>query len=101
MFIAAPGTTIDTPSTLNGWLDCSTQYAGAGVPGAGGGGNGSNGCAKTGGDRVIDGTTYTNEVFTFTLGTESLANAVGNNCLVRIKLESGDSITALSVGVAE
>jgi hypothetical protein len=50
---------------------------------------------------VIDGTTYTNEVFTFTLGTESLANAVGNNCLVRIKLESGDSITALSVGVAE
>jgi hypothetical protein len=101
MFIAAPGTTINTTSTLNGWLDCSTQYAGAGVPGAGVGGNGSNGCAKTGGDRVVDGTTYTNEVFTFTLGTESLANALGNNCLVRIKLESGDSITALSVGVAE
>jgi len=101
MFIAAPGTSIDTTSTLNGWLDCSTQYAGAGVPGAGVGGNGSNGCAKTGGDRVVDGTTYTNEVFTFTLGTESLANAVGNVCLVRIKLESGDSVTALSVGVAE
>jgi hypothetical protein len=101
MFIAAPGTSLDTTSTLNGWLDCSTQYAGAGVPGAGVGGNGSNGCAKTGGDRVIDGTTYSSEVFTFTLGTESLANAVGNVCLVRIKLESGDSITALSVGVAE
>jgi hypothetical protein len=48
------------------------------VPGAGGGGNGSDGCAKTGGDRVVDGTTYSSEQFTFTLGTESTANATGN-----------------------
>ena len=42
MFIAAPGTTIDNASSLNGWLDCGVQYAGAGVPGAntGSGGNG-------------------------------------------------------------
>jgi hypothetical protein len=103
MFIAVPGTAIDSASGLNGWLDCSTQYAGAGVPGSdtGNGGNGSNGCAKTGGDRVIDNTTYSSEQFTFTLGTESTANATGNVVLVRIKLNSGDSVTALSVGTPE
>ena len=101
MFIAMPGTGVDTSSGLNGWLDCSTQYNGSGQPGSGSGGNGSDGCAKTGGDRVVDGTSYSSEQFTFTLGTESLANSVGNTCLVRIKLNSGDSVTALSVGVAE
>ena len=41
MFIAAPGTAIDTESGLNGWLDCSTTYGGSGVPGSntGAGGN--------------------------------------------------------------
>ena len=103
MFIAAPGTAIDSASSANGWLDCSTQYGGSGVPGgnSGAGGNGSQGCAKTGGDRVVDGTSYSSEQFTFTLGTESTANSVGNTVLVRIKLNSGDSVTALSVGVAE
>ena len=80
-------------------MDCSTQYNGSGVPGVNT--NGSNGCAKTGGDRVVDNTTYSGEQFTFTLGTESTANSVGNTVLVRIKLNSGDSVTALSVGVAE
>ena len=101
MFIAAPGTAIDSASGSSGWLDCSTQYNGSGVPGAGGGGNGSDGCAKTGGDRVVDGTSYSSEQFTFTLGTESTANSVGNTVLVRLKLNSGDSVTALSVGEAE
>ena len=100
MFIAMPGTGIDSSSGSSGWLDCSTQYNGSGQPGSGGGGNGSDGCAKTGGDRVVDNTTYSGKTFTFTLGTESLANSVGNTCLVRIKLNSGDSVTALSVGVA-
>ena len=100
MFIAMPGTGVDSSSGSNGWLDCSTQYNGSGQPGSGGGGNGSDGCAKTGGDRVVDNTTYSGKTFTFTLGTESLANSVGNTCLVRIKLNSGDSVTALSVGVA-
>ena len=99
MFIAAPGTAIDSASSLNGWLDCSTTYGGSGVPGAntGSGGNGSNGCAFNSGDRVVDGTTYSSQEFTFTLGTENATNATGNNILVRIKLESGDSITALSI----
>ena len=99
MFIAAPGTAIDSASSLNGWLDCSTTYGGSGVPGAntGSGGNGSNGCAFNSGDRVVDGTTYSSQEFTFTLGTENATNATGNNILVRIKLESGDSITALAI----
>ena len=93
MWIAAPGSGIDSAaSAQNGWLNCSTQYGGAGVP--------SVGCAKTGSDVVSSGTTYSAKVFTFTLGTESLANSTGNTCLVRIKLASGDSVTALSVGVA-
>ena len=58
MFIAVPGTAVDSASDANGWLDCSTQYNGSGQPGVRSGGNGSNGCAKTGGDRVVDNTTY-------------------------------------------
>ena len=99
MFIAAPGTAIDDSSGLGGWLDCSTTYGGSGVPGSdtGNGGNGSNGCAFNSGDRVIDNTTYSSQEFTFTLGTENGSNARGNVILVRIKLESGDSVTALAI----
>ena len=98
-FIAAPGTAIDSASGLNGWLDAGITYGGSGVPGSdtGNGGNGSNGCAFTSGDRIIDGTTYSNSTFTLTLGSENATNSTGNNVLVRIKLESGDSITALSI----
>ena len=97
MFIAAPGTVIDSSSSLNGWLDCGAQYAGAGVPGAntGSGGNGSNGCASTGGDVIGNGAL--NGSFTFTLGTENATNATNNNILLRIGLASGDSVTSLSV----
>ena len=98
-FIAAPGTAIDSASGLNGWLDAGITYGGSGVPGSdtGNGGNGSNGCAFTSGDIIIDGTTYSNSTFTLTLGSENATNSTGNNVLVRIKLESGDSITALSI----
>jgi hypothetical protein len=98
-FIAAPGTAIDSASGLNGWLDAGITYGGSGVPGSdtGNGGNGSNGCAFTSGDRIIDGTSYSNQTFTLTLGSENATNATGNNVLIRIKLESGDSITALSI----
>ena len=98
-FIAAPGTAIDSASGLNGWLNAGVTYGGSGVPGSdtGNGGNGSDGCAFTSGDRIIDGTTYSNNTFTLTLGSENGTNATGNNILVRIKLESGDSVTALSI----
>ena len=99
IYIAAPATDIDSASTLNGWLDAGLTYGGAGTPGGntGTGGNGSNGCAFTSGDRVIDGTTYSNDSFTFTLGDQNATNSYGNNILVRIKLEDGDSLTALSI----
>ena len=98
-FIAAPATSIDSASGLNGWLDAGTTYGGAGTPGSdtGNGGNGSNGCAFTSGDRIIDGTTYSNDTFTLTLGDQNGTNSFGNQVLVRIKLESGDSLTALSI----
>ena len=72
LFIAAPGTDIDSASGLNGWLDASTTYGGSGTQGSdtGNGGNGSNGCAFTSGDRIIDGTTYSNDSFTMTLMTK-------------------------------
>ena len=99
VFIAAPGTNIDDASGLNGWLDAGTTYGGSGTPGSdtGNGGNGSNGCAFTSGDRIVDGTSYSNDTFTLTLGDQNATNSTGNNILVRIKLEDGDSLTALSV----
>ena len=99
MFIAAPGTDIDDASTISGWLDCGITYAGAGTPGAdtGNGGNGSNGCAFTSGDRILDGTAMSSDSFTFTLGDQNGTGATGNNILVRIKLEDGDSLTAISI----
>jgi hypothetical protein len=101
VWIAAPGTTIDNTSTLNGWLDATTTYAGAGVPGANtaAGGNGSNGCAFTSGDRIQTGVSLSGG-YTMTLGSENSTNATGNVVLVRIALATGQSISAISVGVA-
>ena len=98
VWIAAPGTAIDNASTINGWLDCGIQYAGSGVPGAdtGNGGNGSNGCAVTGGDIIANNTALSGG-YTMTLGTENLTNATGNVALVRIALNTNQSITGLSI----
>jgi hypothetical protein len=113
VWIAAPGTTIDkggfsspTPgfpgptSTINGWLESFTQYAGSGVPGAGSGGNGSNGCALTGADVIPLNSAIANVGYTMTLGSQNAANSVGNNILIRIGLASGQTITDLQIGVA-
>lgn len=98
IFIAAPGSSIDNTSTLNGWLDCSTQYNGSGVPGANttAGGNGSDGCASTGADRIVPNSSL-NGNYRMTLGTENLTNARNNVALVRIALSAGQQITALSI----
>lgn len=82
-------------------MDASTTYNGSGVPGenTGSGGNGSNGCAFTTGDRIAAGTSLSGG-YTMTLGSENMSNATGNVVLVRIALASGQSISALSVGVA-
>ena len=101
LFIAAPGTGIDSASGLNGWLRADTTYGGSGVPGSntGSGGNGSDGCAFTSGDRIATSTSLSGG-YTMTLGSENGTNATGNVILVRIALTSGQSVTALSVGVA-
>jgi hypothetical protein len=114
VWIAAPGTTIDksgftspTPgfpgptSTINGWLEASTQYAGSGVPGASGtGGNGSNGCALTGADVIPLNTAISNVAYTMTLGSQNAANSTGTNILIRIALSSGQTISDLQIGTA-
>jgi len=99
VWIAAPGTAIDSASGLSGWIDATSTYAGSGVPGSdtGNGGNGSDGCAFTSGDRVTTGSTVSNESKTLTLGTENMNNSTGNTVLVRIKLVSGDSLTLLEI----
>ena len=99
VWIAAPGTQIDTTSGLNGWLRADTPYAGSGVPGSGAGGNGSDGCAANSGDRILPSTALSGG-YTMTLGSENMSNATGNVVLVRIGLTSGQSITNLSVGEA-
>ena len=101
LWIAAPGTGIDSSSGLNGWLRADTAYAGSGQPGSntGSGGNGSDGCAFTTGDRIQASTSLSGG-YTMTLGTENMSNAQNNVVLVRIALTSGQTVTALSVGVA-
>jgi hypothetical protein len=101
LWIAAPGTGIDSASGINGWLDSSITYGGSGVPGSdtGNGGNGSNGCAFTSGDRIAASTSLSGG-YTMTLGAENMTNATSNVVLVRIAVASGQTISALSIGVA-
>jgi len=99
VWIAAPGTSIDTTSGLNGWLRADTTYAGSGIPGSGSGGNGSDGCAFNNGDRILSSTALSGG-YTMTLGSENMSNATGNVVLVRIALTSGQSVTSLSIGAA-
>jgi hypothetical protein len=100
LWVALPGSTLDSTSTLNGWLDLSVAYGGSGKPGAntGAGGNGSNG-ASLGGTATI-GSAVSNKAVTATFGTESSTNSTGNEIYVRVKLTSGQSVTALSIGAA-
>ena len=100
LWVALPGSTLDSTSTINGWLDVSTAYAGSGKPGAdtGAGGNGSNGCALAGTAPLN--TLVTNRAVTATFGTVSSSSTATNEIYVRIKLTSGQSVSALSIGVA-
>lgn len=102
-YYAAPGTDIDNASTISGWVDASIQYNGSGYPGAdtGNGGNGSNGGAFTGADRIIDGTTYSNDTFDLTFGTVTTSDSYNNQVLISIALNSDDYITALSIEDAD
>ena len=96
VWVALPGSTIDNSSTLNGWVDMSQAYAGAGVPGANiaGGGNGSNGCALGG---VVNLNSSGTQRRTCTFGTVSSSSTANKEIIVRIKVSSGQSVTALSI----
>ena len=98
LWVAAPGTGIDSASGLSGWLDCASQYAGAGVPGSdtANGGNGSNGCALTGAD-VVPLNNNINSTYVMTLGAENMSNATNNVVLVRIAIEAGNQVTDLQI----
>lgn len=98
LWVALPGSAIDTSSTLNGWLDLSTAYAGAGQPGAGTGGNGSNGGAL-GGNAPLN-SAQTNKSITATFGTVSSSSTPTNEIYVRIKLAPGQTVSALSLQTA-
>jgi len=96
LWIAAPGTSIDSTSGLNGWLSASDKYEGIGIPGSGTGGNGSDGCAIMDSDMIATDTSLSGG-YTMTLGGENTSNSTDNVILVRIALEAGQSISSLSI----
>ena len=98
LWVALPGSTIDTTSSINGWLDMSVAYAGAGIPGVNSPGNGSDGCAL-GGVAPLN-SAQTNKSVTATFGTVSSSSTATNEIYIRIALTSGQSITALSLQTA-
>ena len=97
MWVAMPGSTIDSTSTLNGWLDCSIAYNNTGTPGANtaAGGNGTNGCGLS--NLAVLNSAQTNKNVTATFGPVSTSSTATNEVYVRIKLTSGQSVTALSL----
>lgn len=96
LWVALPGSSITNASSLNGWLRMDQSYAGAGVPGAntGQGGNGSNGCALGG---VVTLNSNVTQSRTCTFGSVSSTSTATNEIYVRIRLNSGQSVTALSI----
>jgi hypothetical protein len=97
LWVCVPGSTIDNASGLNGWVDMSVAYGGAGVPGSdiGNGGNGSDGCAL--GTVAPLNSAQTNRSITATFGTVSTSSTATNEIYIRIKLTSGQSISALTL----
>jgi hypothetical protein len=95
MWIALPGSSIDTTaSPNNGWLDMSIAAITSGVPGTGAGGNGSAGCALGG---TVTLNSQGTQSKTCTFGTVSSSSSATNEIYVRIKLTSGQGVTALAI----
>ena len=106
VWVALPGSVFGTnisgigpTSDLNGWLNMSLPYGGSGRPGAitANGGNGSDGCSIGG---VLPLNTAINGRYTCTFGTVSSSSTSTNEIYVRIRLTSGQSVTALSLQTA-
>jgi len=88
MWVALPGSAIDTAaSATNGWIDMSLAYGGSGVPSSG---------ASVGGTVTLN-SAVTNHRKTCTFGTVSSSSTSTNEIYVRIKLTSGQTVTALTL----
>ncbi len=106
LYIAFPQYGTDNSSSINGWLDCSTLYAGAGFPGANTGaspnaGNGSNGVRRTGssaqqGTFAVN-TALTNAYANLDLGEANTGLMTYPTVLVRFGVANGKSVTAISL----
>lgn len=98
MWVALPGSVIDSSSGANGWIDMSQAYAGSGYPGVNSPGNGSDGCSL--GGVVQLNTTVASTSKTCTFGTVSSSSTVTNEIYIRVALTSGQSVTGLSLKAA-
>jgi hypothetical protein len=88
MWVALPGSAIDTAAAAtNGWIDMSLAYGGSGVPSSG---------ASVGGTVTLN-SAVTNHRKTCTFGTVSSSSTATNEIYVRIKLTSGQTVTALTL----
>jgi len=87
LWVAVPGSSIDSAaSATNGWVSMATAFV-AGVP--------SVGCA-TGGTVTLN-SAVTNHRKTCTFGTVSSSDTATNEVYIRIKLTSGQSVSALTL----
>lgn len=98
MWVALPGSVIDSSSGANGWIAMTTAYAGAGYPGINSPGNGSDGCAL--GGVVVPNVTTASTSKTCTFGTVSSSSTATNEIYVRVALTSGQTVTGLSFKAA-
>jgi hypothetical protein len=98
MWVALPGSVIDSSSGANGWIDMTVAYNGSGYPGVNLPGNGSDGCSLSG--AVIPNVATASTSKTCTFGTVSSSDTATNEIYVRIALTSGQSVTGLSFKTA-
>lgn len=100
LWVALPGSAIDTTaSPTSGWLNMAVAYAGSGVPGTGAGGNGSAGCAF-GGVATLNSSITKSVTANFGTVQSGSSGTNAGDIYVRIKLTSGQSLTALSIVTA-
>jgi hypothetical protein len=98
MWVALPGSVIDSSSSANGWINMAQAYAGAGYPGVNSPGNGSDGCSLGGVVQLNTTVASTNKTCTF--GTVSSSSTATNEIYVRVALTSGQTVSGLSINTA-
>jgi hypothetical protein len=98
MWVALPGSVIDSSSSANGWINMAQAYAGSGYPGINSPGNGSDGCSL--GGVVQLNTTVASTSKTCTFGTVSSSSTATNEIYIRVAFTSGQTVTGLSLKAA-